>query len=118
MDGARLLYVIKRIPKRTQIVALQEVRTLRGPSWASIAGYMVMFPDRQAKESGVAIAMWNDMLKKFKAHSKYAEKHYIELELHDGQAQMRVVYIPPEGSRNYSGDDTERKFEKARAPTM
>lgn len=44
------------LEKRTQVIALQEVRTPREPTWASMSGYMIPFAEKEAKDSSMAIA--------------------------------------------------------------
>lgn len=98
VNGARLPQFMKNLEKRTQVIALQEVRTPRESTWVSMHGYMIVFAEKEARESGVTMAIF---LKKYTLKVRDARRHYIEIALADDVLECGIgcVYIPPDGEK-------------------
>lgn len=101
VSGARLSQVVKKVGRRVQVIALQELRTLRAPSWARTKGYVIVWKEREGRESGVATAIRNDLLKKYTLKVFEVRRHYIQLMRKDDEFEAGVgcMYMPPEASR-------------------
>lgn len=97
---ARLQQVLQGLQARP-CVRLQEVRVPAEATWQSSHGYATYFCERIRKETGVAISVRQEILRRHSVDIIDNEKHFMKISLGSGRTRRStaVVYVPPDGTR-------------------
>lgn len=96
VNGARLAQVMHNIERRVHVIALQEVRTPRASSWASMCGHVEGAGDGgERRRHGDP----HGLLKKYKLKVIEARRDYMLVKLQDGERVRAGLHLHSAGGQ-------------------